>query len=131
MGPNGWKCIDAGSEYCPCYLAEENNCITCTQLQGKNYCDCNWMGVCIYNDFYFLDHKRKDTRLSQEVAILNKEVINNMIVLSLKVHKHLARLLKQPGAYIFIRNKFSDHYFDIPISIMDADEETSTVVVPA
>lgn len=129
MGLNRWKCIDAGSEYCPCYLAEENNCITCTQLQGKSYCDCNWMGVCIYNDFCFFNNKRKDTRLSQEVAILTKEVMDNTMVLSLKVHKHLARLLKQPGSYIFVRNKFSDYYFDIPISIMDSDEKTATIVV--
>ncbi|NFG18899.1 sulfide/dihydroorotate dehydrogenase-like FAD/NAD-binding protein, partial [Clostridium botulinum] len=42
-------CIDAGSEYCPCHLAETGDCILCSQLSGKKFCDCiNWKGVCIY-----------------------------------------------------------------------------------
>ncbi len=123
------QCVDAGSEYCPCSLAEENNCIICTQLQGKSFCDCNWMGVCIYNDFYFLDNKRKDTREPEEVPIVNSKIIDDIIILTLKVNKYMARVLKQPGSYIFIRDKHSNHYFDIPISIMDCDEEESTIKI--
>ena len=41
-------CIDAGSEFCPCHLAESGECILCSQLQGSHFCDClNWKGVCI------------------------------------------------------------------------------------
>lgn len=40
-------CIDAGTEFCPCHLAEEGECILCSQLHGKCFCDCvNWKGVC-------------------------------------------------------------------------------------
>jgi len=124
-----WQCVDAGSEYCPCYLAEENNCITCTQLQGKSYCDCNWMGVCIFNDFHFLENKRKDTRIPQEFPILDTEVIDNIIILSIQVTRYMARVLKQPGSYIFVRNKHSDYFFDVPISIMDTDEEKSLIKI--
>jgi len=118
-----WQCVDAGSDYCPCYLAEQNDCITCTQLQGKNYCDCNWRGVCIYNDFYFLENKRKDTRIPQEFPIVDSKIIDDIIILSIKVTKYMARVLKQPGSYIFVRSKHSEHFFDVPISIMYSDEE--------
>jgi len=124
-----WQCVDAGSEYCPCYLAEENDCITCTQLQGKGYCDCNWRGVCIYNDFYFLENNRKDTRTPQEFQIIDKEIIDDIIILSIKVTKYLARVLKQPGAYVFVRNKNDDYFYDVPISIMDSDEENSLIKI--
>lgn len=124
-----WQCVDAGSEYCPCYLAEENNCITCTQLQGKGYCDCNWRGVCIHNDFYFLENKRKDTRIPQEFPIVDSEIIDNIIVLTIHVTKYMARSLNQPGSYVFIRNKHNDYLFDTPISIMYADEEKSLIKI--
>ena len=43
-------CIDAGSEFCPCHLAESGECILCSQLQGSHFCDClNWKGVFIKN----------------------------------------------------------------------------------
>ena len=29
-------CIDAGSENCPCLLAESGDCITCSRLKGKD-----------------------------------------------------------------------------------------------
>lgn len=122
-----WKCVDAGSDYCPCYLAEENECLTCTQLRGKSYCDCNWQGVCIYNDFQFLQNQRKDTRTIKEFPILSSQVMDDTIILSVQVTKYLARLLKQPGSYVFIRNKHSNSYFDVPISIMDADEEKALI----
>lgn len=124
-----WQCVDAGSEYCPCYLAEENDCITCTQLQGKSYCDCNWRGVCIYNDFYFLGNKRKDTRTAREFPILDSKVIDDIIILSIQVTKYMARVLKQPGSYVFVRNKNNDYFFDVPISIMDSDEEKSLIKI--
>lgn len=129
MDSKQWQCVDAGSDYCPCHLAEENSCIICTQLQGKGYCDCNWMGVCIYNDFYFAGNKKKETRNSQEYTIVDSKIIDGIIILSIQVTKYMARALKQPGSYVFIRNKYSDHFFDVPISIMDCDEERSLIKI--
>jgi len=87
------------------------------------------MGVCIYNDFYFLENKRKDTRVPQEFPILDREYIDNIIILSIQVTKYMARVLKQPGSYVFVRSKHSDHFFDVPISIMDSDEEKSLIKI--
>ncbi|ABR48794.1 conserved hypothetical protein [Alkaliphilus metalliredigens QYMF] len=123
-----WECIDAGSDYCPCYLAESNDCITCTHLQNKNYCDCNWRGVCIYQEFKFLNEQRKSTRIPHEVAIVSRvDITPNLKVFKLKVNDYLIRHLKQPGAYIFVRNKSKDQYFDIPISIMNVESASGLI----
>jgi NAD(P)H-flavin reductase len=129
MNSKQWQCVDAGSDYCPCHLAEENSCIICTQLQGKGYCDCNWMGVCIYDEFYFAGNKKKGVRESREYPVVGSKVIGTIIFLTIKVTRYMARVLKQPGSYVFIRNKHSDYFFDVPISIMDCDEEKSVIKI--
>ena len=129
MNSKQWQCVDAGSDYCPCRLAEENSCIICTQLQGKGYCDCNWMGVCIYDEFYFSGNKMKGVRESREYPVIHSKIIDNIIILSIQVTKYMSRALKQPGSYVFIRNKGRDYFFDVPISIMDSDEEKSLIKI--
>lgn len=116
-------CVDAGSEFCPCYLAETNECITCSHLQGKDFCDCHWRGVCIYQEYAMNGYKSKTSRQIFNSQILEKiEISHNCRILKLKVTKTLARQLKEPGAYVFLRNKDMKHYFDVPMSIMDTDE---------
>ena len=63
-------CIDAGSEFCPCHLAESGECILCSQLQGSHFCDClNWKGVCIYQELYNYCIKAKEQRKSYTVNV--------------------------------------------------------------
>ncbi|QUH26569.1 sulfide/dihydroorotate dehydrogenase-like FAD/NAD-binding protein [Serpentinicella alkaliphila] len=114
-------CIDVGSEYCPCYLAETMNCITCSHLQNQKFCNCNWRGTCVYQEFYHCGSKLKESREAIETKILNKETIGNVIVLTIAVPHTLARQLNQPGAYVFVRSKNSNQFFDTPMSIMEAD----------
>ncbi|MCC5909904.1 MAG: sulfide/dihydroorotate dehydrogenase-like FAD/NAD-binding protein [Clostridiaceae bacterium] len=117
-----WQCIDAGSDYCPCYLAETMDCITCSHLQGKEFCDCNWRGVCIYQAFAFEGDKKKVPREDMEALIVKKEEHgSNITIFTLKVPHYMARQLSQPGSYIFVRNKKLNQYFDAPISIMSTD----------
>lgn len=124
-----WQCTDAGSDYCPCSLAETNECITCSHLQGENYCDCNWPGVCIFQDFYFSENRKKEMRKTQEFPIVEQKLFKNAIVLSILVTKYLASTLKHPGSYILIRNKCDESYFDIPISILDCDEDNLIIKI--
>ncbi|MGV8145017.1 MAG: sulfide/dihydroorotate dehydrogenase-like FAD/NAD-binding protein [Alkaliphilus sp.] len=130
MSIKGEKCIDVGSDYCPCYLSEMNNCITCSYLRGEECCDCSWSGVCIYNEFYFLNYRKKEIRTPQCLKILKREDINdNIIIFTIKTSHTLTRHLKQPGSYVFIRNKNFEHYFDMPISIMQVDDENDEITI--
>ncbi|KXG76839.1 sulfide/dihydroorotate dehydrogenase-like FAD/NAD-binding protein [Thermotalea metallivorans] len=121
-------CIDAGSEYCPCYLAENNECITCSHLQGKSFCDCNWSGVCIYQEFSWCGNMKKNPRETIESKIIEKKQFGeNVFVFKFHVSKTLARQLKQPGSYIFVRDMEKPLYFDVPMSIMYADEQRGEI----
>lgn len=43
------ECVDAGSAYCPCQLAELGQCIECSLLRGEDECRCHWAGSCIWS----------------------------------------------------------------------------------
>lgn len=124
------RCVDAGSEYCPCYLAETNDCIVCAHLQGKNFCECNWNGVCIYQEFFWNGNKRKNFRETYAANIVERnQIAEDVLTLKINVTKTLARLLKQPGSYIFIKNIQEPYFFDAPMSIMDVDEQKGDIMI--
>ena len=118
------ECIDSGSEYCPCYLAETGDCMTCSMLQGEDFCHCNWRGICIYSEYVDNGNRRKQERQNQNIEVVDIEKINeNSFILKMKASKTLLRLLKEPGAYVFLRGENLPEYFNTPMSIMDIDEE--------
>lgn len=123
-------CIDAGTEYCPCKLAEYGQCLICSQCQGEEFCDClNWKGVCIYQEFYNNGNVAKDGRKTYECVV--EDIINydnKLIMIKFKaIHKLVLDLVK-PGSYIFIRTD-GNAYFDIPISIMNCDVEEDIITI--
>ena len=81
-------CIDAGSEYCPCKLAEMGECILCSQMHGECFCDClNWKGVCIYQEFSNNGMKAKEGREKYSSRILDYSNFNNeLIIIKLSVN---------------------------------------------
>ena len=123
-------CIDAGSDYCPCYLAETDECLTCTHLQNKGFCDCSWSGVCIYQEYVWCGNEKKNFRQEAEGTIINKKYMGEkVLLLRIKVSKTLARQLKNPGSFVFIRNPNKPPSFDVPMSIMSTDEFSGEIEV--
>ena len=116
-------CIDAGTEYCPCHLSETGDCVLCSHLQGKDFCDCiNWKGVCIYQEYIWKGAHPSPERKDVLCKIHKKEVFDNKIIIFTLLVKHkLAQDLIPPGSFIFVRNPNSSKYFDAPISIMESD----------
>ena len=123
-------CIDVGSEFCPCNLAEMGECILCSQMQGKYLCDClNWKGVCIYQEFLNNGMKAKEGRKRYSSKIVNYYNFNDEFVLvKLSVTHKLAVDLINPGGYVFLCPD-SEKYFDIPISVMESDTENDILTV--
>ena len=123
-------CIDAGTEFCPCHLAESGECIICSQLHGSHFCDClNWKGVCIYQEFHDNDNKAKKSRKTYS-CIVNESTLYEGDVLLIKFeapHKLVIDLAK-PGSYVFIRTE-DNVYFDVPISILDSDIESNIISI--
>ena len=125
-------CIDCGSEYCPCHLAESGECLICSQLQGKCFCDCvNWEGVCVYQELFNNGGKARKTRKTYNCTVIKSNLIEeNLLELNFIVPHKLAIDLIKPGSYIFIRTD-NNQFFDIPISVLESniDNDTVTTVV--
>lgn len=124
-------CIDAGTEYCPCKLAEHGQCLTCSQCQGKVFCDClNWKGVCIYQELYNNGNKAKEGRKTFDCNVTDVvKYKNDLIIIKFKAPHKLVLDLVKPGSYIFIRTDEDNHYFDIPISIMNSNIEKDIITI--
>lgn len=124
-------CIDAGTEYCPCHLAETGDCILCSQLSGKKFCDCiNWKGVCIYQEYLWNNGKAKEGRKIYSCKIDKKETLErNVVLFRISVPDDLVKNLIQPGSYVFLRNPKTSQFYDVPISIMDLNIDDNIISV--
>ena len=116
-------CIDSGTDYCPCVLAEKGECIICSQLHGKCFCDClDWKGICIYQEFMWNNQKAKKNRLYHSYIIEDKQYIReDLLQLDIKVPKYLARELNNTGAFVFLKKPGDMDAFSTPISVMLSD----------
>lgn len=130
MVRNSVDCIDCGSEYCPCKLAESGQCLICSQCQGKKFCDClNWKGVCVFQDFHNNNNKAKEGRRTYSCKVNKVKIYNNQIyMIKFKTPHKLALDLVKPGSYIFVKTD-KNNYFDIPISIMNSNVENDEVSI--
>ena len=121
-------CVDAGSEHCPCYLALTGDCLTCSRLQGKDYCDCNWKGVCVYSEFQQNQQRPNSQRKDFQAAIVDrKEYLPDLMVLVLEVGKGFAIRASRPGSYVFLRPKEQTAYYQAPISVLHADVQRGQI----
>lgn len=122
------NCIDAGSENCPCYLAVTGDCLICSRLQGKNYCDCDWRGVCIYNEFVQGNRKVNNPRKDFEAKIVQRKLYKeDLVVYILDVGKGFAMKAERPGSYLFVKASGANSFYDMPISVMKADVEKGQI----
>lgn len=124
-------CIDAGTEYCPCHLAEAEECILCSQLSGKTFCDCiNWKGVCIYQEYMWNGGRARSERKEYLCKVLKKEKPEkDLVIFTLSTSHKIVQDLLHPGSYIFMRNPNNAQFFNTPISIMDTNLEENWIKV--
>ena len=123
-------CIDAGTEFCPCHLAESGECILCSQLQGSHFCDClNWKGVCIYQELHDNGNKAKEQRKTYTCKVCEKILYqDDVLLIKFEAPHKLAIDLARPGSFIFIRSE-ENVYFDVPISILESDIENDIISI--
>ena len=127
---HSFDCIDVGSENCPCYLALTGDCLICSRLQGREDCDCNWKGVCVYNEFIQGNKRVNNPRTDFPAEIVyKKSYLDDLIVLGLSVGKGFAIKASRPGSYIFLREENSESYYATPLCVMEADIEAGIIAV--
>lgn len=123
-------CIDAGTEYCPCHLAESGECLLCSQLHGSHFCDClNWKGVCIYQEYFYNGNKAREGRKTYSCRVVESSKLEEeLLLIRFETTHKLAMDLLKVGSFIFIRSD-ENIYFDVPISIMEVDVDNNIVSV--
>lgn len=116
-------CIDAGTDYCPCSLGEMGECIICSQMHDKVFCDClYWKGTCIYHEFISNNNKRKKARQYRTFNIINRHYLReDILLMDIKVNSTLSRELNNIGAFVFLKSPLEDDSYSTPISIMESD----------
>lgn len=60
------QCGSYGSEDCPCVLSTLKECLVCSHLQGKEFCDCEWNKYCVYINY--LHNRREFQRDSRDFS---------------------------------------------------------------
>lgn len=120
-----YYCVDAGSDYCPCHLAEIDSCLICSMLQGQEVCDCMWQGVCVYSEFYWNGLKPQNKKQKILAKITARDFLTETLLI-LKVYIDSAQLIRecnQPGTFVFARNPDSGEFYDVPLCVMNVDEQ--------
>lgn len=141
------KCSDMGNYWCPCRLAELGACVQCKKLIGKGAdqdgdglvrgaasptqdpasltqeCnDCNWEGVCIYNQFVQDGRKTTDLRQGTQMTVTDvKHYSNQLVVLVLHCGLGFAQQTLRPRSFVFCRAADRESEFDVPLSVLHRD----------
>lgn len=125
MHNNMSRCIDINSQYCPCLLAETNNCVFCSHLSGQSSCDCNWAGVCVLYEKHWQRKKKHnrgedDTiRCEEETEYTIVEQVNeNTYILEFSVSSELSLALTKTGSFVFLRRPRDPYFYHFPVGIM-------------
>ena len=127
-----YKCIDSGSKYCPCNLVNTMDCISCSQLKGEEFCDCQWNGVCILYEYYMKNKTICDQRLDYKSQIVDKVNLDeNLFLIKIKTDNKLIKELDSIGSYIFIRKADVNTYYSTPMSVFNLDENYIYVIYQA
>ncbi|HHY44093.1 MAG TPA: hypothetical protein GX512_00070 [Firmicutes bacterium] len=127
-------CFDAGSQYCPCELAELGQCVACSLLRGEEVCACGWSGLCIYSEFIRSGKKGKPKRRTTAARVTKKRQIAQgakirAFIFEVEVPWELSAWCEAPGAFVLARPKGSPERFNVPISVMSTQENAMTLAV--
>lgn len=131
------SCIDINSPYCPCLLAETNDCIFCSHLRGETVCDCNWGGVCILYEKQWQskaigrgDEPAAMLRREYESTFSRRELIAAATyLLEFAVDEDMASELTKTGAFVFLRRPEDPQFFHFPVGVMKVSGTNVQVVV--
>lgn len=111
-----YRCVDLGSEKCPCTLMESGQCYTCNMIKGGK-CNCSslWQGVCPYTEYIQSGKKAKKNSLLKNFNIFKiKSYSPTLTVITLEVPIAYGIKCKDIGAFLMLKWQ---NWF-IPISVL-------------
>ncbi|ACS79933.1 sulfide/dihydroorotate dehydrogenase-like FAD/NAD-binding protein [Maridesulfovibrio salexigens] len=128
QSPQRLKCIDAGSEFCPCHLAESGECIVCSIIRGEAKCDCDWTGTCILAQSEWLIGQSNQRESQSAKIISRKNVGQGTEILHIQTTAKLAAQLTRPGSFVFVRGKL-ESYYNTPLAVIKSFPRRNEIAV--
>lgn len=111
-----YRCVDVGSEKCPCILMEVGQCYTCRMCRdGVCACGESWRGSCPYTTWLQQGGRAQEAPRVSEASILAvREYAPHLSVVTLSVPRGLAQRCRTLGAYIIVESLG----WQIPLSVL-------------
>ncbi len=111
-----YRCVDVGSEKCPCILMEAGQCYTCRMCRdGVCACGESWRGSCPYTTWLQQGGCAQEAPRVSEASILAvREYAPHLSVVTLSVPRGLAQRCRTLGAYIIVESLG----WQIPLSVL-------------
>lgn len=111
-----YRCVDVGSEKCPCVLMEAGQCYTCRMCRdGVCACGESWRGSCPYTTWLQQGGCAQEAPRVSEASILAvREYAPHLSVVTLSVPRGLAQCCRTLGTYIIVESLG----WQIPLSVL-------------
>lgn len=111
-----YRCVDVGSEKCPCILMEAGQCYTCRMCRdGVCACGESWRGSCPYTTWLQQGGCAQEApRVSEATILAVREYAPHLSVVTLSVPRGLAQRCRTLGAYIIVESLG----WQIPLSVL-------------
>ena len=101
-----YRCVDVGTEKCPCILMEAGQCYTCRMCRdGVCACGESWRGSCPYTTWLQQGGRIQDApRVSEALILSVREYAPHLSVVTLSVPRGLAQRCRTLGTYIIVES---------------------------
>ena len=111
-----YRCVDVGTEKCPCILMEAGQCYTCRMCRdGVCACGESWRGSCPYTIWLQQGGRVQEAPRVYEASILSvREYAPYLSVVTLSAPRGLAQRCRALGAYIIVESLG----WQIPLSVL-------------
>ena len=111
-----YRCVDVGSEKCPCILMEAGQCYTCRMCRdGVCACGESWRGSCPYTTWLQQGGRVQEAPRVSEASILAvREYAPHLSVVTLSVPRGFAQRCRALGTYIIVESLG----WQIPLSVL-------------
>lgn len=111
-----YRCVDVGTEKCPCILMEAGQCYTCRMCRdGVCACGESWRGSCPYTTWLQQGGCAQEAPRVYKASILAvREYAPHLSVVTLSVPRGLAQRCRTLGAYIIVESLG----WQIPLSVL-------------
>ena len=111
-----YRCVDVGTEKCPCILMEAGQCYTCRMCRdGVCACGESWRGSCPYTTWLQQGGCAQEAPRVYKASILAvREYDSHLSVVTLSVPRGLAQRCRTLGTYIIVESLG----WQIPLSVL-------------